>query len=69
MSQENLEIVRRIFETGAVGDFTAGASSFDPDGMLVIRHPFPDAQVVVGADGVREYMRDLMQYVQRRDGP
>ena len=30
MSQENVEIVRRIYEGWSRGDFTAGADAFDP---------------------------------------
>jgi len=56
MSEENVEVVRRIFEGWAIGDFGAGRSDLDPDVVFVVRHPFPEAVETAGPDGIRAYM-------------
>src|SRR5215207_4129629 len=43
MSQENVEIVRGIFERWGEGDFRAGTDLFDPHVVLVLRPEFPDS--------------------------
>jgi ketosteroid isomerase-like protein len=60
MSQENVEIVQRIFDRWATGDFAAGLISLDPDVAFVVRHPFPEAVEAVGTEGIREYMRGFL---------
>jgi uncharacterized protein len=56
MSQENVEVVRRIFDGWSTGDFGAGLADLDPDVVFVVRHPFPEAIETVGPDGIRDYM-------------
>jgi ketosteroid isomerase-like protein len=60
MSQENVEIVRRLFEGWRAGDFTAEAASFDRHVVFVISRDFPAWGVQLGRDGVRDYMRDFL---------
>jgi ketosteroid isomerase-like protein len=60
MSQENVEIVRRIFDSWATGDFGAGMADLDPDVVFVVRHPFPEAVETSGPDGIRKYMRGFL---------
>ena len=60
MSQENVEIVQRIFDRWATGDFGAGLTSLDPEVAFVVRHPFPEAVETVGTEGIREYMRGFL---------
>jgi ketosteroid isomerase-like protein len=60
MSQENVEIVRGIYESWATGDFGAGLTHLDPYVVFVVRHPFPELAVVVGPDEIREYMRRFL---------
>src|SRR5215218_4169766 len=60
MSRENVEIVRRIFDGWASGDFGAGLADLDPDVVFVVRHPFPEAVRTVGPDGIRRYMRRFL---------
>jgi uncharacterized protein len=60
MSQENVEIVRRIFDAWATGDFGTGLADLDPDVVFVVRHPFPEAIETVGPDGIRDYMRRFL---------
>jgi ketosteroid isomerase-like protein len=61
MSEENVEIVRRIFDGWATGDFGAGLTDLDPDVVFVVRHPFPEAVETVGPDGIRDYMRRFLE--------
>jgi ketosteroid isomerase-like protein len=56
MSQENVEVVRRIFDGWSTGDFGAGLADLDPDVVFVVRRPFPEAGETVGPDGIRDYM-------------
>ena len=61
MSQENVEIVRAVFQRWSRGDFQAGVDLFDPHVMLVLRPGFPDAGAYVGAEGVAAYMRGFLE--------
>ena len=60
MSQENVEIVRGIYDGWAVGDFLAGADRLDDHVVFVVRSDFPEWGVFHGPDGVKEYMRRLL---------
>ena len=60
MSQENVAVVRRIFDRWATGDFGAGLADLDPDVVFVVRRPFPEAGETVGPDGIRKYMRGFL---------
>ena len=60
MSKENLEVVKRIFEGWAAGDFGTGLADLDPDVVFVVRHPFPEAAETAGPDGIRKYMRAFL---------
>jgi ketosteroid isomerase-like protein len=57
MSRDYVEIVRRIYERWADGDFKAGMELYDPHILLVLRPEFPDARAYLGPDEIREYMR------------
>jgi ketosteroid isomerase-like protein len=58
MAQTNAEIVRRIYERWALGDFRAGVELYDPHVLLVLRPEFPDAGVYRGLDEIGKYMRE-----------
>jgi ketosteroid isomerase-like protein len=58
VSQEHVEIVRRIYERWGRGDFRAGTELYDPYVLLVLRPEFPDARAYCGPDEIRRYMRD-----------
>jgi ketosteroid isomerase-like protein len=60
MSRENVEVVQRIFDSWAAGDFGAGLANLDPKVVFVVRQPFPEAVETVGPDGIREYMRRFL---------
>ena len=61
VSEENLEIVRGIYDSWAGGDFRAGTELFDPWVVLVLRPEFPDAGAYLGPDGIRRYMRGFLE--------
>ncbi len=65
MSQENVEIVRRIFEGWATGDFGVGVAAFDPQVMIVVPPGFPEPGVYVGAEGIREFTRRFLAPYER----
>ena len=58
MSQENVELMRRIYECWGRGDFRAGGELYDPYVLLVLRPEFPEAGAYCGPDEIRKYMRD-----------
>jgi ketosteroid isomerase-like protein len=60
MSGENVEIVQRIFDRWAAGDFAAGLTDLAPDVVFTVRHPFPEAVETTGYEGIREYMRGFL---------
>jgi ketosteroid isomerase-like protein len=60
MSEENVEVVRRIYNAWAAGDFRAGIDDLDPHVMLVVRQDFPEFGVFPGIDGVRTLMRRFL---------
>jgi ketosteroid isomerase-like protein len=61
MSQENVEVVRRIYEAWAQGDFRARIGDLDQHVVLVIQPDFPEFGVFLGLDGVRDYMRRFLE--------
>jgi ketosteroid isomerase-like protein len=60
MSQENVEIVRRIYEAWGQGDFRTRIGDLDEHVVLVIQPDFPEFGVFLGLDGVRDYMRRFL---------
>jgi ketosteroid isomerase-like protein len=60
MSQEKVEVMRRIFDDSGRGDFRAAAERFDPHVLLVLRPEFPDAGLYVGPAEIAKYTRDLL---------
>ncbi len=60
MSQENVEIVRSIYEEWARGNFRAGADLYDPYVLFVIRPEFPEAGTYLGPDSLRDYTLGLL---------
>jgi ketosteroid isomerase-like protein len=60
MSQENVEVVRGIYERWREGDFRAGVDVFDPLVLFVLRREFPDAGTYLGLERVAEYTRGFL---------
>ena len=48
MSQENVEIVRAVFETWNAGDMDALRALLDPDVIMRPLEDWPDAETLVG---------------------
>ena len=57
MSEELVEVVRRIYERWREGDFSAGFDLYDPYVVLVLRPEFPESGPHYGRDGIGAYMR------------
>ena len=60
MSQENVEIVRRVYDDWGRGNFRSGVDRLDPNVLLVLRPEFLDAGFYVGPEEIAKYMRDLL---------
>ena len=60
MSQQNVDIMRRIYDDWGRGNFRSGVERFDPDIVLVLGPEFPDAGTYVGPQEIERYMRDLL---------
>jgi len=65
MSQENVEIVREIYEAWLNGDFRAGADLLDQNVMFVVSPDFPEFGVFVGPEGVRQFMKRFLEQWKR----
>ena len=57
MSQENFEIVRRMFDAFTGGDEAAALAAFDPEIEWDTTRLMPDGDVYHGHDGVAAFMR------------
>ncbi len=55
-----VDIVRRIFDDSARGDFHAAAGLFDPHALLVLREDFPESGVYHGPEEIAAYTRSLL---------
>jgi ketosteroid isomerase-like protein len=60
MSQENLEIVRCIYDRWAEGDFQAGRELLDPGITTVWAQDFPTAGIYHGPEGHAAAMREWL---------
>jgi ketosteroid isomerase-like protein len=63
MSQENVEILRRIYREWGRGNFSEGTELYDPHVLLVLRPEFSLASgegVYCGPDEVARYMREVL---------
>lgn len=61
MSKMPIDIVRRVYDGWAQGDFTVGADLFDQATVFFLRPEFADAGVYVGPDEMKRYMRGLLE--------
>jgi ketosteroid isomerase-like protein len=61
MSQENVEIVRRIYEGWASGDLSVGVDYLDRHLVFIVSPDFPAFGVFVGLEGTRDFMRDFLE--------
>ena len=63
MSQENVEIVRGLYEKWGKGDLRAGAEFYDSRVLLIPLARLPDSgeALYVGPEGIREFMHELAE--------
>ena len=61
MSQENVEIVCRIFDAWASGDWSIGNEYLDQHAVYVISADFPAFGAYFGLDAIRAYWRDFLE--------
>src|SRR3954451_19879170 len=60
MSQENVEIVRRIYDARGRGNFQQGTELYDPNVLMVLRREFGLASGrYCGPEEIAEYMRNV----------
>jgi ketosteroid isomerase-like protein len=60
MSQENVEVVRAVYEEWAKGNFRAGADLYDPLVLMVPGGDSTDVGHYLGPEAMREYMLRLL---------
>jgi ketosteroid isomerase-like protein len=60
MSEENVEIVRRVYERWSQGDLRT-VEVLDPLVLFVLPAEFPDAGTYLGLDRLAEYMRGFLE--------
>ncbi len=61
MAQENVEIVRRVYQRWGTGGFEAAAPDLDPHVMFVVRPPFPESGIFVGLGSIGAYMQEFLK--------
>lgn len=61
MSQQNVEVVRDVYERWSQGDFRTSVDVFDPLVLLVMRPEFPDAGTYLGPERMAEYTRGFLE--------
>ena len=66
MSQENVKALQRLYEAWGVGDFGVGLDVLDTNVTYVVRAPFPEPAVLVGAAAISDYMRRFHEQFERR---
>jgi ketosteroid isomerase-like protein len=59
MSQQNVELVRRSYETFQSGDIEAALQFFDPEGEFVSRFGAMEGRTYKGHNGIRQYLSDI----------
>jgi ketosteroid isomerase-like protein len=61
MSEENVELVRGVYERWGEGDLSASIDLFDPNVVLVLGPQFPDAGSYSGIEAIKAYTRGLLE--------
>ena len=65
MSKGNVDIVRRVFEAWAAGDWSIGRKHLDPHVVFVVRSDFPAFGAFFGIDQLRAYWQDFLAQWER----
>jgi ketosteroid isomerase-like protein len=61
MSEENVEVIRRLYEALGSRHFEEAADEFAPDAAWHNTSSFPGPRVVRGAAGIIEFLRDMFE--------
>jgi ketosteroid isomerase-like protein len=61
MSQENVEIVRRVYEEWGKGNFRAGESLWDPRVVFIPTPELPESGDYQGPKGIIEFMTGFLE--------
>jgi uncharacterized protein len=61
MSQENVEVVRKVYERWSQGDFSAAVDVLDPLVSFILPPEFPDAGTYLGPEGLARYTRGFLE--------
>ena len=61
VAQQNLEIVRSVYDRWRTGDFLSGADIFDSALVYVIRPEFPDAGTYAGLEQVASFIQSWLE--------
>src|SRR5919109_2904397 len=65
MSEENVDLVRAVYDEWGKGNFRAGVDLYDPLALLVQGPGFPEAGAYLGLEGIGEYMRTFLEAWER----
>ena len=65
MSQENVEVVKRILDGWATGEFDAEIAELDRHVTFVVAPSFPDPVVTNGPAGITDYMTRFLEQWER----
>jgi ketosteroid isomerase-like protein len=57
---DRLAAVREVYEEWARGNYRAGIELYDPEMVLVVHNPIPDAGTYDGLKGLQNYMRRFL---------
>jgi len=60
VSQENVETVEAVYANWSQGEFRT-LSHFDPQAVLVLHSPLPDAGDYPGVEAIKKYTRDFLE--------
>lgn len=61
MSQENMEVVREIFDAWKRGDFRASVDHLDQHVVLIVGRDFPDSGAFLGPEAVSDYTARFLE--------
>ena len=61
MSEDNVKVVRSIYERWREGDFKTAFDLFDPNMVFVMPPGFPDAGTYLGKEAIAKYTRGFLE--------
>jgi ketosteroid isomerase-like protein len=61
MQPRAIDVLKRVYERWAVGDFASMVDAYDPEVVFVMRPQFPDAGTYRGVERVAAYTRGFLE--------